>query len=69
MTLLIRHGHVLNPADGTDAVADVLVEQGVVKEIAAEIDVAADRIVDAEGCYVMPGFIDMHVHLSTLEYI
>ena len=27
MTLLIRHGHVLNPADGTDAVADVLVEQ------------------------------------------
>lgn len=63
MTLLIRHGHVLNPADGTNAVADVLVEQGVVKEIAAEIDVAADRIVDAEGCYVMPGFIDMHVHL------
>lgn len=63
MTVLIRKGHVLNPADGTDAVADVLVEQGVVKEIAPDINAAADRTVEAEGCYVMPGFIDLHVHL------
>lgn len=63
MTLLIRGGHVLNPADGTDADADVLVEDGVVTRLAPGIEAEADRVLDAAGCYVMPGFIDLHVHL------
>lgn len=63
MLLLIQNGTVINPADQTETVADVLVEDGIIKKIAAKQKVKADRTVDASGCYVMPGFIDMHVHL------
>lgn len=64
MRLLIKNGHVLNPADGFDRKADVLVENGLVKQISEEPIEAADaQIIDAEGLYVMPGFIDLHVHL------
>lgn len=63
MTILIKNGHIINPATGMDEVADVLVESGVVTKIEKGIKEKCDREVDAEGCYVMPGFIDMHVHL------
>lgn len=63
MTILIKNGHVLNPATGMDEVADVLVKDGIVSEIKKEMDVEADRKIDAKGCFVMPGFIDLHVHL------
>lgn len=64
MKLLIKNGHVLNPADGFDRKADVLVEDGLVKQISEEPVEAADaQVIDAEGLYVMPGFIDLHVHL------
>ena len=63
MTILIKNGRVINPATGMDEVADVLVENGVVSKIQKNIDTKAERKVDAKGCYVMPGFIDMHVHL------
>lgn len=63
MLLLIRKGTVINPADQTETVADVLVEDGIIKKIAPKQKVKADRVVDANGCYVMPGFIDLHVHL------
>lgn len=63
MTILIKDGHVINPATRMDEAADVLVENGTVKEIAKGIKAKADRVMDAKGCYVMPGFIDLHVHL------
>lgn len=63
MTILLKDGHVINPATRMDEVADVLVENGTVKEIAKGIKAKADRVIDAKGCYVMPGFIDLHVHL------
>lgn len=63
MTILIKNGHVINPATQMDETADVLVENGTVKEIAKGIKAKADREIDAKGCYVMPGFIDLHVHL------
>lgn len=62
MTILIKGGRVINPATQMDEVSDVLIEDGVVKEIASAIDEQADKVIEAEGCYVMPGFIDMHVH-------
>ena len=70
MTILIKNGQVINPATQMDEVADVLVENGVVSEIAKGIKAKADRVIDAKGCYVMPGFIDLHVHLRDpgLEY-
>ncbi len=61
MSLLIRGGHVIDPANGIDEVCDVLVENG---RIAAIGDVStADEVIDAAGCHVCPGLIDMHVHL------
>ena len=63
MLLLIQNGTVINPGDQTESKADVLVEDGKIKKIAPKQKVKADRVIDAEGCYVMPGFIDMHVHL------
>lgn len=63
-SILIRNGRVLNPADRMDCVADVLIQDGKITQIAAGgLSEDADRIIDASGCWVMPGFIDMHVHL------
>lgn len=64
MKIIIKNGRILNPADSMDTVADLLVEDGrVVRIVPMILDTDADQIIDAAGCYVMPGFIDMHVHL------
>lgn len=63
MLLLIKNGTVINPGDKTQQKADVLVEDGIIKKIAAKQTGKADKVIDATGCFVMPGFIDMHVHL------
>ena len=63
MSVLIKNGRVLNPATNTDDILDVLVEDGVVTKLEKEIEAEAERVIDATGCYVMPGFIDLHVHL------
>lgn len=62
MTILIKGGRVINPATKMDEVADVLIEEGKVKKIAKEITESAERTILAKDCYVMPGFIDLHVH-------
>ena len=62
MTMLIKGGRVINPATQMDEVSDVFVENGKVAEIGKNLKSKADRVIDAAGCYVMPGFIDMHVH-------
>ena len=63
MLLLIKNGTVINPGDKTQQKADVLVEDGVIKKIAPKQSVKADKVIDAKDCLVMPGFIDLHVHL------
>ncbi len=70
MNLLIRGGHLIDPAAGIDGVYDVLVQDGVVKEVAKRIYCTDANTIDATGKYVMPGFIDLHVHLREpgLEY-
>ncbi|MDK2807890.1 MAG: dihydroorotase [Clostridiales bacterium] len=62
MKTLIRNGHVLDPATNKDGIYDVLLEDTIIKAVAAKIDEAADVIIEAKGHYVMPGFIDLHVH-------
>jgi len=71
MNLLIKNGRVIDPSQNLDDVSDVLVEAGVVKEIGKNLPVSAGvEIVDAAGKYVVPGLVDMHVHLRDpgLEY-
>ena len=63
MKILIQKGHVLDPLTGLDDICDVLVEEDRIVKVAKDISDEADRVIDASGCYVMPGFIDLHVHL------
>lgn len=70
MRVLIKNGHVLDPATGVDGICDVLTEDQRIIGVKEHIEEQADRVIDAKGCYVMPGFIDLHVHLRDpgLEY-
>ncbi len=63
MKTLIRGGRVIDPAQGLDALRDVLLENGVVARIGEHLEGGDARVVEAAGALVAPGFIDMHVHL------
>ena len=70
MRILIQGGHVLDPHTGKDGVYDVLIEGERIVAVKENITESTDRVIDAKGCYVMPGFIDLHVHFRDpgLEY-
>ncbi len=65
--LLVRGGRVLDAASGLDAIADVLVEDGLIREVgvglAARVPQDGLRVLDASGMWVLPGLVDIHVHL------
>ena len=62
MKILIKNGRILNPATNMDEIADLMIEDNKVAVIEKTIDAAADKVIDAGGKLVMPGFIDLHVH-------
>lgn len=61
---------MLDPESKVEGLFDVLVAEDKIVEVGKNISEEADRILDATDCYVMPGFIDLHVHLRDpgLEY-
>ncbi len=61
--LLIKNGRVIDPASGHNAVADVWIEDGLIKGVGSGLSQAGAEVFDASGLIVGPGFIDMHVHL------
>jgi dihydroorotase len=71
MNLLIKGGRVIDPSQKMDDTLDVLVENGLIKEIGKGLKAPAGaEVIDAAGKYVVPGLVDMHVHLRDpgLEY-
>src|SRR5438128_660388 len=64
-SLLIKGGHLIDPALAIDAPMDLLLRDGRVVEVAPpnKIRGGADQKLDARGLIVAPGFIDLHVHL------
>src|SRR3954468_8770061 len=62
MSVLIKGGRVITAAD--DYVGDVYVEGEPISLIGESLDVAADRVIDATGKYVLPGCVDPHTHLD-----
>ena len=78
MVTLIKNGRVLDPETKLDAVMDVLVLDNYITKIEENIADEAVKnalnengyteeslsVIDATGCYVMPGLIDLHVHLT-----
>jgi dihydroorotase len=64
MSLLIRGGRVIDPANSVDAVLDVLIADGKIEKVGKSLAVPPGaEAVDAAGKVVCPGFIDIHVHL------
>lgn len=67
-SMLIRQARVLDPAAGIDGAFDLLVEDGVIKELAEAGSISAGNgteVVEADGLHVFPAFFDPHVHLRT----
>jgi dihydropyrimidinase len=62
MSLLIKGGRIVTAAD--DYVADVFVDDERISLIGEDLDVGADRVIDAAGKYVLPGCVDPHTHLD-----
>jgi dihydroorotase len=72
--MVIRGGRVLDPASGLDGVFDLWIRGGRIEKLvssepadsqdgAGGIGIPEVTVVEASGCYVMPGLIDLHVHL------
>lgn len=64
MGILIRGGRILDAATNTDMTGEVYMDDGVIRQIGEHLTVkeGTDRVIDAEGCLIMPGIIDLHVH-------
>ncbi len=61
--ILIKGGHVIDPSKGRNAKADLLVEGNEIAAIGDHLSVEGAEVIDAAGCTVTPGFVDLHVHL------
>lgn len=64
MSLLIKNGRIIDPESGLEKDLDILVENGIIKRIARNIQIKVDEgnTIDASNCIVLPGLIDMHSH-------
>lgn len=61
---LIQGGRVVSPKNGLDGIYDLLIDGGVIKAIASSLpEEGVGEVINARGRLVLPGFIDMHVHL------
>lgn len=69
MIILIKNGYVVNPAADFEQVADILIEDGRIAKVEPNIKAIADKTIDAEGLLVLPGLVDMHVHLRDPGFI
>jgi len=63
--LVLKGGHVIDPANRIDAMMDVAVSGGKIAAVEKNISAGdAGKLVDASGLYVTPGLVDIHVHLG-----
>jgi dihydroorotase len=63
--LLLKNGRVLDPAAEIDGRFDILIRDGRVAVIAPGLEAAGAKAIDARGLLVVPGLIDVHLHLMT----
>ena len=61
--LVVRGGEVIDPASGRRAMLDVAIAGGRIVEIAPRIEPAGATVLDARGCLVTPGLVDLHTHI------
>lgn len=63
MSTLIKNGRVIDPANKIDAVLDIFIQDNKISRVAKNIQAQAETIIAAGNKIVMPGIVDMHVHL------
>lgn len=63
MALLLKNAHVVDPAAELDGVMDVLVEGDKIAQVGEGLAAEGAEVVDLAGKYLVPGLVDMHVHL------
>ncbi len=63
MKLRLKKGRVLDPGGKIDGIFDLLLVDGQIAAIHPDISMEADRVIEAAGLIIAPGFIDLHVHL------
>jgi len=70
MNILIKNGHIIDPANKVDERLDVLVSDGKISRLGKPGSLPANgsQVIDAEGKFIVPGLIDMHVHLREPGY-
>lgn len=65
--ILISKGQIINPAEGINCIGSILIKDSKISEISIDKTIKYDKeettVIDAEGLIIMPGFIDLHVHL------
>jgi len=61
--LLLRGGTVLDPVADTETRADVRIRDGAIAAVGPDLDAGGAPVVDVDGAYISPGWMDMHVHL------
>jgi dihydroorotase len=67
--MLIKNGHIIDPSQGIDGIGDIVIENGKITELRVKSsesgikDNSKLKIIDASGLFVLPGLVDMHVHL------
>ena len=62
-SILLKNGTVLDYASSTNEKLDIKIENGKITKLEKSINEEADKTIDCEGLYIMPGLIDMHCHL------
>ena len=62
MGILIKNGRVIDPASGRDGIYDVLISGDIIADVGKDIPDGTNDVIDAAGCFVMPGLVDLHVH-------
>lgn len=62
-SVLIRNGHIIDPANNVDEVGDVFIVDGKIAKVGGHLAEDVANVIDATGLTVIPGLIDMHVHL------
>ncbi len=63
MKTLIKNGHVIDPKNNIDEILDILIENEKIVKVDKNLEDDFDNIIDANGNWVVPGLIDLHVHL------
>ena len=69
MAFLLKSAHIVDPAAGLDGVADVLIDGEKIVEVGEDLAAPAGaEVLDLTGKYLVPGLVDMHVHLRDPGY-